>query len=72
MEKACEEIVDFLAGGTTPNGVVAFAPSEATKTRVGDLIARHKNEGLDEGEIAELESFMQLEHLMRLVKARAV
>ena len=71
MPKAYEEIIEFIARGTTPANVVAFAPSEAAKARVGDLIRRHKNGGLNFDEAAELEHFLQLEHLMRLVKARA-
>ena len=71
MEKAYEEIIEFIARGTTPDNVVAFQASEATKVRVGELIARHKNGGLSEDEQQELEHYLQLEHLMRLVKARA-
>ena len=71
MEKAYEEIIEFLARGTTPDNVVAFQPSDATKARVGELIARHKNGGLSEDEQGELERYLQLEHLMRLVKARS-
>ena len=35
-----EEIVDFLAAGTTPDRIVAFRPSAETKDRVADLIRR--------------------------------
>jgi hypothetical protein len=51
--------------------VVAFRPSEAVKARVADLIDREKTEGLTADETAELNHYMQLEHLMRLAKARA-
>ncbi len=71
MQKAYEEIIEFIARGTTPDKVAAFRPSDATKARVGELIRRHKNGGLNPDEAAELEHFLQLEHLMRLVKARA-
>lgn len=69
MPKAYEEIIEFIARGTTPDNVVAFRPSDAAKERVGDLIGRAKNGGLNEQESAELEHYLQLEHLMRLVKA---
>ena len=72
MEKATEEIVEFIARGTTPANVIAFQPSDANKARVGDLIRRHKNSGLSEDEQGELDHYLQLEHLMRLVKARAL
>ena len=68
---AYREIVDFIAAGTTPHDLVAFHPSQAAKQRVGDLIAQEKNEGLTTEESAELNHYMQLEHLMRLAKARA-
>jgi hypothetical protein len=68
---AYEEIVEFIAAGTTPSSVVAFRPSASAKARVADLISREKSEGLNEEETAELNHYMQLEHLMRLAKARA-
>lgn len=71
MTRAYEEIIDFSAAGTNPNGVVAFEPSEAAKTRVSDLIHREKTTGLSVDEAAELDHYLQLEHLMRLAKARA-
>ena len=40
--KAYEEIVDFIAAGTTPQNVISFRPSEAAQQRVGDLLAREK------------------------------
>lgn len=67
---AYDEIVGFIASGTTPDSVVAFHPSEATKTRVADLIHREKTIGLTDNETSELNHYMQLEHLMRLVKVR--
>ncbi|MDM8559497.1 hypothetical protein [Candidatus Parabeggiatoa sp. HSG14] len=69
---AYEEFVDFIAKGTSPSKVVAFRPSKTTKDRVEDLIYREKNTGLSSDEIAELNHYLQLEHLMRLAKARAL
>ncbi len=71
MQRAYEEIIDFIAAGTTPGTVIAFRPSEAAKLRVGDLIQREKTTGLNTEEQAELGHYLQLEHLMRLAKARA-
>ncbi len=69
--KAYEEIVDFIAAGTTPDEVVAFQPSEAAKNRVADLIYREKTKGLSFEEKSELNHYLELEHIMRLAKARA-
>ncbi|MGH7450589.1 MAG: hypothetical protein ACRENG_04555 [bacterium] len=69
--KAYEEIIDFIAAGTTPHRVIAYQPSEAAKARVADLIHREKTTGLTPEEKSELDHYMQLEHIMRLTKARA-
>lgn len=69
-EKVYEEIVNFLAAGPTPAEIAAFHPSEAAKGRVFELIQREKNNELSAEERSELDHFMQLEHLMRLVKAK--
>lgn len=69
--RAYEEVIDFIAAGTRPSSVVAFKPSEATKQRVAELIEREKVDALTTDEKSELEHYLQLEHLMRLAKARA-
>ena len=71
MTRAYEEIIDFIAAGTSPRDVVAYQPSAAAKARVADLIQQEKAAGLSEEETAELEHYLQLEHVMRLAKARA-
>ncbi len=69
--KAYEEIVEFMAGGPSVSHVADFQASAETKERVASLIHKEKTDGLSAEEKAELDDFMQLEHLMRLVKARA-
>ena len=71
MTKAYEEVIDFIAAGNTPEAVVTFKPSETAQARVSDLLAREKNEGLSAEEKSELDHYVQLEHVMRLAKARA-
>ena len=66
-----EEIIDFLAAGTTPDSIIAFRPSAAAKAHVEELIHREKTAGLSADETTELNHYMQLEHLMRLAKIRA-
>ena len=66
-----EEIVEFIAGGTSPSGVIAFEPSAAAKARVADLLSREKTNGLSAEEESDLHHFVELEHIMRLAKARA-
>lgn len=69
--RAYEEVVEFIAAGTSPSSVISFQPSEAVKERVADLIHREKNLGISPEEKSELDHYLQLEHLMRLAKARA-
>ena len=69
--KVYEEVVDFIAAGSNPASVVAFRPSEAARARVSDLVSQEKAKGLNAEETAELEHYLQMEHLMRLAKARA-
>lgn len=71
MILADEELVDFRAGGSTPQGVIDFRPSDATKARVAEWIRRQKTASLSADETAELNQHLQIEHLMRLAKARA-
>jgi hypothetical protein len=69
--RAYEEIVDFIAAGSTPEEVVAFSPSAQAKERVAELIAQQKTVGLSPEEASELKHFLELEHIIRLAKARA-
>lgn len=71
MERAYEEVIDFIAGGTTPSKIIAFRPSEASKMRVSELIDKAKNACISAEEKEELNHYMQLEHMMRLFKAHA-
>ncbi len=68
--KVYDEVVEFIAT-SSPQNVIAFRPSEEAKARVADLIFREKTEGLPDDEKSELVHYLQIEHLMRLAKARA-
>ena len=65
------EIIDFIAAGTTPEVVVRFRPSPESQRRVEELIEREKTGGLSGEEKAELDHFMELEHILRMAKAKA-
>lgn len=54
------DIVDFFASGTTPQSVVDFQPSPEAQQRA--LTAEQES---------ELEHFTELEHILRMAKARA-
>lgn len=68
---AYEEIVDFIAAGPSTDAVAGFQASEELKAHVAELLRREKEEGLTDAEKSELSHYLELEHLMRLAKARA-
>jgi hypothetical protein len=65
------EIIDFIAAGTTPEAVVKFRPSPEVQERVAELIEREKESALSAEEKAELDHFEELEHILRMAKAKA-
>jgi hypothetical protein len=71
MTRAYEEIIDFIAGGSSPDGVAAFVPSLTARESVADLLEKQKADALSPAEKAELAHYLELEHIMRLAKARA-
>ncbi len=71
MTRVYEEIVDFIAGGSTQNDVAAWMPSQEARDRVAELVQGDKAGTLSPDERAELNHYLELEHLMRLAKARA-
>lgn len=70
--KSYDEVVDLFARGVTPDTILAFCPSPESQERVRFLLARSKSGELTEEEGAELDRYGELEHLMQLVKARAL
>jgi hypothetical protein len=65
------EIVDFFASGTTPQGVVDFQPSPAARERALELLDSAKRGQLTPEQESELEHWTELEHILRMAKARA-
>jgi hypothetical protein len=69
--RAYEEIVEWIAGGPSVSQVACFQASPAVKERVARLIRKEKTVGLIPEEKSDLDHYEQLEHIMRLAKARA-
>ncbi len=65
------ELVDFVASGTTPEDIINFRPSAEAEQRVQDLIERERESQLTAEEAAELSHFLELEHILRMAKAKA-
>ena len=71
MPRVYEEIIDFIASGSTPDRVASFQPSEQARSKVASLIEQQRSATLSADDQAELNHFLELEHIMRLAKARA-
>jgi hypothetical protein len=71
MIRAYEELAELIASGGGPEAVAAYQASPTTRQRVSDLIEREKANTLTEDERSELDHYMQIEHVVRLAKARA-
>jgi len=65
------ELIDFIAAGATSEQVIHFRPSANAQARVEELIGKAKEDRLSQDEQAELDYFFQLEHILRVAKARA-
>jgi hypothetical protein len=65
------ELVDFVAGGTTPEDIANFRPSAEAQQRVAELIEKERESQLTSEESAELAHFIELEHILRVAKAKA-
>jgi hypothetical protein len=65
------ELIDFIAAGPTTENVANFRPSADAQHRVSELLERQRESQLTEDEAAELDTFVQLETILRLAKAKA-
>ncbi len=66
-----QEVLDFLIKSPIPQEIVNFKVSQQAQTRLQILLNKNCESTLNPMEIAELDVYEQLEHLMILLKARA-
>jgi hypothetical protein len=66
-----EEILDFMVSAPSPEAIVAFKPSAELEARLSELMAKNKQDTLTDDERDELQAFLQLNHLMNMLKIRA-
>ena len=69
--KIYDEIIELIARGTTPQSVINFHLSDTAQNRLEDLIYNSKNNQLTQDKKQELDSYLMLEHIMTLAKAKA-
>ncbi|MEG5015037.1 MULTISPECIES: hypothetical protein [unclassified Microcoleus] len=66
-----QEILEFLIKSPIPQDIVSFKVSQQAQTRLQTLLDKNRESTINPMEIAELDVYEQLEHLMILLKARA-
>lgn len=62
-------VLDFLASRPTPEQVIAFGPTSEMIDRLRTLIEREANGEITPVEIAELDEYEKLEHLIVMIKS---
>jgi hypothetical protein len=63
-----QEVYQFLASRPTHEEILAFRPTEATQTRIHQLLAANKEGRLAADEQNELDEFETVEHFVRMLK----
>lgn len=65
------DVAETLAGLPSPQEVLALRPSAQLAERTEALLAKNRETGLSKEEQHEWEQIMQVEHLVRVAKAKA-
>lgn len=70
--KCYDEVIDFIASGPSPSpsAVASFRLSDTMNKRAELLVQREKSGESNADEKSELDHYLELEHIMRLAKAR--
>lgn len=66
-----EQVVDFLASAPPADQIVAYRLSAEAQDRFDELYQRHTAGSLSDADRAELETFLKLDHIVTLAKAKA-
>ena len=66
-----EELLDLFADTADLDRLLMFRLSDDRQSRLDDLLQRNRDGLLTEAERGELQEFERLEHLGRMLKARA-
>ncbi len=68
---AYDEFVDFITSLPALEAIIDYNISPTAQARVNDLLASNKNRRLTDAEVAELDEYERLEHVIRRAKIRA-
>ncbi len=67
---AFDGLLELLATNADPQQILGFHLPEDNQRRLDELLAKNQANTLTEADKAELQSFEQLEHVVRLLKAK--
>lgn len=67
-----EDLLDTLARSVDRDVILGFRAPPKSQARLDHLLERNRTGDLTTDEAAELETFRQFEHVVRLLKARLV
>src|SRR3989442_5106893 len=57
--KSYEEIIDFIAAGTTPEAMIAFRPAPETQQRAAEVVAPSKDRSSSSQNPSTLDDYVQ-------------
>ena len=66
-----DELLDLLAAGADTGRLLTFRLPPERQSRLDNLLKKNRDRLLTESERGELQEFERLEHLGRMLKARA-
>lgn len=65
------EVLDFIVSSPSPEEIISFKPSANLEAQLEQLLTKNKQNQLTIDEREELDSFLQLNHFMNMLKIRA-
>lgn len=66
-----DEFIEFITSSPTLEQIAAYQLSEAAEARIDDLQEQNNNGDITADELAELDDYLRIEHLIRMAKIRA-
>lgn len=68
---AYDEFVEFITSSPTLEQIAGFRLSTPAEQRIRDLLDANRTRRLTDDEVAELDEYLRLEHMVRKAKIRA-
>jgi hypothetical protein len=66
-----DEFIEFITSSPTLEQIAEYQLSEAAETRVDYLLEQNNSGEINADELAELDDYLRIEHLIRMAKIRA-